>query len=110
MSDLSQQSVLSEEDYKDIASEQADELVKELAETAEPTELSEDEIAAQKAVDDAFRNVKKTLKGRSKSELIQILFNQGMQLRQTQAIATQLYEHNKQLLEELEKNEKTDSN
>ena len=100
--DLSNQSVLSPEDYKDIAAEQADDLVKELAETAEPTELSKDEKEAQAAVDEAFRNVKKTLKGRSKSELIQILFNQGMQLRQLQTVAQELFEHNKQLLKELE--------
>lgn len=112
MSDLSKQSVLSENDYKDIESEQAQDLVEELANTSVTEEehaMSEEELKlAQESVAKALQNLKKRLKPHSKSELITLLFQQGAQLQETRQLSQKLYEDNLKLIEQLEKlNEKS---
>lgn len=116
MSNLENQSVLSESDYKDIATEQnesAEDLVNELADTSVSPEehaMSEEDLkAAQASVKNALKGLKRRLKPHSKSELITLLFQQGAQLQETRQLAQKLYEDNIKLIKELEnKNDKND--
>ena len=63
-----------------------------------PTE--EQKKAMQQELQRQFNKVKKTLKVRSKSELVAMIWEQGMEFKQLQAIAQELYEENKQLKQE----------
>ena len=55
------------------------------------------ERMAQKEMQKQFNMFKKRFKVRSKSELIAIIWEQGMEFRRLQEISQELYEENKQL-------------
>ena len=97
--DLADQSVLSEDEYNDLAAQQntkADDIIEE--------QVSEEEFkAAQAEVKEVVRNLKKRFKGLSKTELIYIIVEQISRAEKFQDLAKNLYEDNKKLLEELEK-------
>jgi len=55
------------------------------------------EKMAQKEMQKQFNMFKKRFKMRSKSELVAILWTQGIEFRKLQEIAQELYEENKEL-------------
>ena len=59
--------------------------------------LSEEQAAAQSQAEDAYRQVKKLLKLRTKNELIEIVWSYGAQLQEMQHVAQLLLEENKEL-------------
>lgn len=73
----------------------------------EPQQPSpEDQKRIQKEVQRHFNKFKRTMKVKSKSELVAIIWEQGMQFKKLQDIAQELYEENKILKEKTD--EKTD--
>lgn len=66
------------------------------AESTKPVEeLSPEE--AQAEIKKSFGNLKKLLKVKSKSELIEIIWTYGIQLQEMQRVAQMLFEENKEL-------------
>jgi len=67
--------------------------------TAEKSPPSKQEI--QQEIDRHFRRIKATLKHNSKSSLIKMLWNQGVEYRNMQQVAQELYEENVALKKQL---------
>lgn len=59
--------------------------------------ISKEQLEAQGQAEDAYRQVKKLLKLRTKNELIEIVWSYGAQLQEMQHVAQLLLEENKQL-------------
>lgn len=77
---------------------------KDYKKSSKPKEVQD----AQAAVKDAFNEMKKLLKPRSKHELIELIWTYGAQLQEMQRVAQMLLEENKEL--KSQNNEKEISN
>ena len=62
-----------------------------------PTKKTEEQIKVEQASKEAFKELKRTLKARSKTELIELIWHYGIQLQQMQHISQILLEENKEL-------------
>lgn len=100
---------LSAEETKEI-----NKMMKENAKNAKKyknAEKASDDKQVRKEVQEAFNGMKRLLKSRSKSELIEIIWNYGANLQEMQRVAQILLEENKELkvqlgLEESEEQDK----
>lgn len=77
-------------------SQEINEMMKQNQRQSKPKKSAK-RIKADEEVDNAYKAMKKLLKMRTKSELIEIVWSYGVQLREFQEVCKQLLEENESL-------------